>query len=150
MAENSSLHYNVYTPENNTGINRDEILDFLFKHLDEYGDKREDIAKCMDYALSGSEGKGGAVLEARENGKVVGALILNNTGMSGYIPENILVYVAVHGNQRGKGVGKRLVQLATETVSGSIALHVEPQNPARHLYEKMGFTNKYLEYRLQR
>jgi [ribosomal protein S18]-alanine N-acetyltransferase len=150
MAENSSLHYNIYTPENNTGINRDEILDFLFMHLDEYGDKREDIAKCMDYALSAAEGKGGAVLEARENGKVVGALILNNTGMSGYIPENILVYVAVHGNQRGKGVGKRLVQLATETVSGSIALHVEPQNPARHLYEKMGFTNKYLEYRLQR
>ena len=149
MAENSH-QYNVYTPENSTGINRDEILDFLVKHLDEYGDKREDIAKCMDYALSTAEGKGGAVLEARENGEVVGALILNNTGMSGYIPENILVYVAVHGNQRGKGVGKKLVQLATETVSGSIALHVEPQNPARHLYEKMGFTNKYLEYRLQR
>lgn len=150
MEEISSLHYNIYTPENNTGINRDEILDFLFHHLDEYGDKREDIAKCMDYALSIAEGKGGAVLEARENGEVVGALILNNTGMSGYIPENILVYVAVHGNQRGKGVGKKLVELATETVSGSIALHVEPQNPARHLYEKMGFTNKYLEYRLQR
>lgn len=150
MAENNSVSYNVYTPTNHAGINRDEILDFLFHHLDEYGDKREDIAKCMDYALSEAEGKGGAVLEARENGEVVGALILNNTGMSGYIPENILVYVAVHGNQRGKGVGKQLVQLATETVTGSIALHVEPQNPARHLYEKMGFTNKYLEYRLHR
>ena len=43
MAENSH-QYNVYTPENSTGINRDEILDFLVKHLDEYGDKREDIA----------------------------------------------------------------------------------------------------------
>ncbi|MBB6610195.1 GNAT family N-acetyltransferase [Pontibacter sp. Tf4] len=150
MADNTSLHYNIYTPTNHAGISRDEILDFLFHHLDEYGDKREDIAKCMDYALSEAEGKGGAVIEARENGEVVGALILNNTGMSGYIPENILVYVAVHGNQRGKGVGKKLVQLATETVSGSIALHVEPQNPARYLYEKMGFTNKYLEYRLHR
>ncbi len=150
MAENSNVSYSVFTPENHTGINRDEVLDFLFKHLDEYGDKREDIAKCMDYALSEAEGKGGAVLVARENEQVVGALILNDTGMSGYIPENILVYVAVHNNQRGKGVGKKLVQLATETVSGSIALHVEPQNPARHLYEKMGFTNKYLEYRLQR
>ena len=150
MAENDSIRYNIYTPENHTGINKDEILDFLFHHLDEYGDKREDIAKCMDYALSEAEGKGGAVLEARENNEVVGALILNNTGMSGYIPENILVYVAVHVSQRGKGVGKKLVQLATETVAGSIALHVEPQNPARHLYEKMGFTNKYLEYRLQR
>lgn len=150
MADHTSVTYNVFTPSDNQNLNRDEVLDFLFKHLDEYGDKREDIAKCMDYALSGAEGKGGSVLEAREAGKVVGALILNNTGMSGYIPENILVYVAVHGSQRGKGVGKQLVQLATENTSGSIALHVEPQNPARHLYEKMGFTNKYLEYRLTR
>ncbi|HEY4650220.1 MAG TPA: GNAT family N-acetyltransferase [Pontibacter sp.] len=150
MAEISSLNYSIYTSENHAGINRQEIIDFLYLHLDEYGDKKEDIAKCLEYALSEAAGKGGAVLEARESGAVVGALILNNTGMSGYIPENILVYVAVHGSQRGKGVGKRLVQLATETVSGSIALHVEPQNPARYLYESLGFTNKYLEYRLQR
>ncbi|RAU83182.1 GNAT family N-acetyltransferase [Pontibacter arcticus] len=150
MAEENSLHYTSYTPQEQHNMNRDEVIDFLFQHLDEYGDARADISKCMDYALSEAEGKGGAVLVARENDRVVGALILNNTGMSGYIPENILVYVAVDSSQRGKGVGKRLVELATETVSGSIALHVEPQNPARHLYEKMGFTNKYLEYRLQR
>lgn len=150
MADNSSVTYNIYSPKDNQQLNRDEVLDFLFEHLDEYGDKREDIAKCMEYALSEAEGKGGSVLVARENAAVVGAMILNNTGMSGYIPENILVYVAVHGSQRGKGVGKKLVQLATEHTTGSIALHVEPQNPARHLYEKMGFTNKYLEYRLTR
>lgn len=150
MAENNSVSYSIYTPTNKKGLHQDEVLDFLFKHLDEYGDARADIAKCMDYALSAAEGKGGAVIEARKAGNVVGALILNNTGMSGYIPENILVYVAVHNSQRGKGVGKRLVQLATEACSGSIALHVEPHNPARHLYEKMGFTNKYLEYRLHR
>ncbi|WP_018478017.1 GNAT family N-acetyltransferase [Pontibacter roseus] len=150
MAENNSVHYDIYTPTNQQGLNRDEVLDFLFHHLDQYGDAREDIAKCMDYALSEAAGKGGAVLVARENDLVVGALILNNTGMSGYIPENILVYVAVHNSQRGKGVGKKLVQLATENTEGSIALHVEPDNPARHLYEKMGFTNKYLEYRLIR
>lgn len=150
MAENSTVKYEIYTPVKHQQLNPDEVIDFLFHHLDQYGDARQDIAKCMDYALSEAEGKGGSVLVAREDGKVVGALILNNTGMSGYIPENILVYVAVHNSQRGKGVGKKLVQLATETTSGSIALHVEPDNPARHLYEKLGFTNKYLEYRLIR
>ncbi|WP_347160404.1 GNAT family N-acetyltransferase [Pontibacter chitinilyticus] len=150
MAENQNVHYNTYTPTNQQGLNRDEVLDFLFEHLDEYGDQRADIAKCMAYALSSEAGKGGSVLVARENDQVVGALILNNTGMSGYIPENILVYVAVHNSQRGKGVGKRLVQEAMNATTGSIALHVEPQNPARHLYEKLGFTNKYLEYRLSR
>ncbi|WP_439882864.1 GNAT family N-acetyltransferase [Pontibacter sp. MBLB2868] len=150
MAENNNVSYSVYTPTDHRELNKDEVLDFLFKHLDEYGDQREDIAKCMDYALSEAEGKGGSVLVARENNQVVGALIMNNTGMSGYIPENILVYVAVHNSQRGKGVGKKLVQLAADNSKGSIALHVEPQNPARRLYEKLGFTNKYLEYRLQR
>ena len=150
MAENNHVRYDIYTPSNHEGLNKDEVIDFLFEHLDQYGDERKDIAKCMDYALSQAEGKGGSVLVAREAGKVVGALILNNTGMSGYIPENILVYVAVHNSQRGKGVGKRLVQLAADNTTGSIALHVEPDNPARHLYEKVGFTNKYLEYRLLR
>lgn len=150
MAENNTVSYSIFTPDNHAELNQDEVLDFLFKHLDEYGDQRADIAKCMDYALSAAEGKGGSVVVAREAGKVVGALIMNDTGMSGYIPENILVYVAVHNSQRGKGVGKKLVQTAIDNTQGSIALHVEPQNPARYLYEKLGFTNKYLEYRLHR
>ncbi len=33
---------------------------------------------------------------------------------------------------------------------GDIALHVEPNNPAKFLYEKLGFTNKYLEMRYQK
>ena len=150
MAENNNVSYSIYTPGDHAELNKDEVLDFLFKHLDEYGDQRADIAKCMDYALSTAEGKGGSVVVAREDDKVVGALIMNNTGMSGYIPENILVYVAVHNSQRGKGVGKKIVQTAIDNTQGSIALHVEPQNPAKFLYEKLGFTNKYLEYRLQR
>jgi len=31
---------------------------------------------------------------------------------------------------------------------GSIALHCEPDNPAKKLYEKLGFSSKYLEMRL--
>lgn len=150
MEESNNVSYSIYKPGNQKGLNKEEVIDFLFHHLDEYGDARNDISSCMEYALSEGEGKGGAVLVAREADAVVGALILNNTGMSGFIPENILVYVAVHSSQRGKGVGKKLVQLAADNTTGSIALHVEPQNPARHLYEKMGFTNKYLEYRLLR
>ena len=83
-----------------------------------------------------------------ENEKIVGVVILNNTGMGGFIPENILVYIAVDNRQRGKGFGKKLMQKAIDTAKGNIALHVEPDNPAKGLYEKLGFTNKYLEMRL--
>lgn len=133
-----------------TTLQKNEIADFLFTHLDQYGDKKEDIMKCLDYALSSFGHQGGYVVMARENNEIKGAVVVNKTGMSGYIPDNILVYIAVHSDQRGKGVGKELMQKAISMAKGDIALHVEPDNPAKFLYEKLGFTNKYLEMRLKK
>jgi len=133
-----------------TYLQKKEIADFLFSHLDEFGDPHEDIMKCLDYALDKAVDKGGYVVLARENDQIVGAVVMNKTGMSGYIPENILVYIAVDASQRGKGVGKRIMGTAIDMANGAIALHVEPDNPARHLYEKLGFTHKYLEMRLKK
>ncbi|WP_194774418.1 GNAT family N-acetyltransferase [Pararhodonellum marinum] len=133
-----------------TYLQKKEIADFLFENLDEYGDPHHHIMKCLDYALDQAVDKGGFVVLAREDDKIVGAVIMNKTGMSGYIPENILVYIAVHASQRGKGVGKKLMKTAIEMANGDIALHVEADNPAKILYEKLGFTNKYLEMRLKK
>jgi ribosomal protein S18 acetylase RimI-like enzyme len=82
--------------------------------------------------------------------KIVGVTVVNETGMSGYIPENILVYIATHKDFRGKGLGKKLMQEAINFAKGDIALHVEANNPAKHLYEKLGFTAPYLEMRLKK
>lgn len=133
-----------------TTLQKNEVADFLFTHLDQYGDSKEDIMKCLDYALSSFGHQGGFVIIGRENGAIKGAVVVNQTGMSGYIPDNILVYIAVHADQRGKGVGKELMKRAINMAKGDIALHVEPENPARYLYEKLGFTNKYLEMRLKK
>lgn len=136
--------------DNATFLQKNEIADFLFEHLGEYGDPKEDILKCLDYALDAGMQAGGFVILARENRKIVGALVMNKTGMSGYIPENILVYIAVDANQRGKGIGGKLMDMAIKIANGAVALHVEADNPARMLYERLGFTNKYLEMRLNR
>ena len=61
-----------------------------------------------------------------------------------------LVYIATHKNHRGKGIGKGLMQKTIDLAEGSIALHVEPDNPARFLYEKVGFSSKYIEMRLNK
>jgi len=134
--------------DNASYLQKKEVADFLFVHLDEFGDSHEDIMKCLDYALDKAVDKGGFVVTAREQETIVGAVVMNKTGMSGYIPENILVYIAVDATQRGKGVGKKIMKMAIDMANGGIALHVEPENPARHLYEKLGFTHKYLEMRL--
>lgn len=127
-----------------------KIVDFLYQHLEQYGDEKNDIQKAIDYSLERSGKTGGLLLTAAHGEHLVGAVVINQTGMEGYIPENILVYIATHNEYRGQGIGKKLMSLAIEQTNGSIALHVEPDNPARNLYEKLGFTNKYLEMRLNK
>lgn len=138
---------NTQTGENKTYSNA-AVAHFLHDHLEQYGDKVGDIMKAIEYIFTPT--RGGNIVVALIDEKIVGAVVLNNTGMSGYIPENILVYIAVDRNQRGMGVGKQLMQKAIATVDGNIALHVEPDNPARKLYEKLGFESKYLEMRLSK
>ncbi|MBK8557457.1 MAG: GNAT family N-acetyltransferase [Lewinellaceae bacterium] len=123
------------------------IATFLEQHLDQFGDVRQDILKAIQYALNPS--RGGLLILGIDNETLVGAVVINHTGMEGYIPSNILVYIAVHREYRGKGIGKMLMIDAIKNTSGGIALHVEPDNPAKGLYEKLGFTNKYLEMRYQ-
>jgi ribosomal protein S18 acetylase RimI-like enzyme len=144
------MDFKVHTPfDPATSSEKDRIANFLYTHLDQYGDKREDIMKCIDYAQKETASHGGYIVVGEIDGNIVGSVVINRTGMEGYIPENILVYIAVDGSQRGKGIGKKLMQKAIGLAQGDIALHVEPDNPARHLYEKLGFTNKYLEMRLK-
>lgn len=129
---------------------KNETIDFLHTHLDEFRDDKASIEKAINYAIGESSVVGGFVLLGYEKNDIIGAVVVNRTGMDGYIPANILVYIAVDSSYRGKGIGKQLMQKTLDMAKGSVKLHVEPNNPARFLYEKFGFTNKYLEYRLQR
>ncbi len=136
--------------ENPSNFTRQQIADFLFEHLDEFGDEKEAILKCIAYAYGDKPGQDGFVLLAHNEGEIMGVVIINDTNMAGYIPEHILVYIAVHNKARGQGLGKALMEKVIAQTRGDIALHVEPNNPARFLYKKYGFTNKYLEMRLKK
>jgi ribosomal-protein-alanine N-acetyltransferase len=129
---------------------KQSIIDFLYVHLGIYGDKKEYIEKAIDYALGLHSAIGGFVMVATSKEEVVGVSVINKTGMQNYIPENILVYLAVHDRMRGKGLGKEMMQRVINQTEGDIALHVEKDNPARSLYEKLGFQTPYLEMRLRK
>lgn len=131
-------------------LSREMIVDFLYEHLDRFRDSKEAIGKCLKYVFSARESEGGFILCALANGELTGVLVMIETGMSGYIPENFLVYVAVHSHQRGKGIGSKLIEKALQEVQGDVALHVEYDNPAKKLYEKLGFASKYAEMRYKK
>ncbi|MFY1045763.1 GNAT family N-acetyltransferase [Chryseobacterium sp. GP-SGM7] len=147
------MNIKKYSEKNKIEENKkQEIVEFLFEHLEQFGDPEGDIADAIDYALGYGNKPGGIIITATdpENQKIAGAVVVNRTGMSGYIPENILVYIATDKKVRGRGIGKLLMQHAIEASQGDIALHCEPDNPAIHLYKKLGFTSKYLEMRLKK
>ena len=125
----------------------EDVAAFLHRHLGRYGDPVDQIRACLARASGDGPADGGTVTVARVDEEIVGAVVTLDTHMGGYVPENLLVYVATHEGHRGRGIGRALMERAVEAVDGGVALHVEPDNPAVELYRKLGFTSKYLEMR---
>lgn len=123
---------------------REAVVDFLHEKMKPYNDEVEDIERAFDYVF---HGRGGFVMLTRYEGKLAGVCLMMKTGMSGYIPENILLFVGVDPELRGKGIGRKLIEKCVEEVDGDTKLHVEYDNPAKRLYERIGFTTRYAEMR---
>lgn len=129
---------------------RREALELFFhEQMDPWHDELVDVSRGLDYAFSDIPGMGGFVILAGMDGHLVGAVTMLRTGMKGYIPENLLLFICVDPVLRGCGVGKALIKRAVGGCEGAVKLHVEPDNPARRLYERCGFEAKYVEMRLK-
>jgi len=128
-------------------INPESLANFLYESLKPYEDPLPVVRQGMFDALEPSNGEPGFVLVAEIDQKVVGALLMLRTGMKGYIPENLLLMVAVDPSTRGKGVGAQIIKRSFELADGDVKLHVEYDNPAKRLYERLGMTSKYAEMR---
>ncbi len=53
---------------------------FLHEHLEEYGDEETAIQKAVDYVFQ----LGGRVVIAKDDDRIMGAVVINATGMSDY------------------------------------------------------------------
>ncbi|KJD31336.1 hypothetical protein PK35_14570 [Tamlana nanhaiensis] len=129
-------------------INR--LTNFLYTYSGDFRDTRRAIKKSILYATKEISGLGGYVFVIEKNNEIIGAIVINKTGMNEYIPENILVYIAVKAEERGKGVGECLLKHAKRYCKGDIAIHINAKNPAIKLFEKQGFEKRNIEMRLTR
>lgn len=123
------------------------VARFFHETMAPYNDTLEDVGRALDYALDPGKGQGGYVMLAHRGETLLGALCMLKTGMGGYIPENILLFVTVDPSTRGQGIGGRLIEHCLAVTEGDVKLHVEYDNPAKRLYERLGFTTKYAEMR---
>jgi GNAT superfamily N-acetyltransferase len=128
-------------------LTADSLAEFVYENIKPYEDTLEDTRNAVNMALDPKRPEGDFILVAEENEKPVGALIMLRTGMGGFIPENILLMVCMHPSMRGRGIGGRIIRKGLETADGDVKLHVEYDNPAKQVYEKIGFTTKYAEMR---
>ena len=126
------------------------FTDFMHESLKPYEDTPKDIRSGIEYALDDAPGRGGFIVLAHENETPLGAVVMLETGMRGYVPEVLLLFVAVRPDARGRGIGGEIIRTAIDHANGNVKLHVEYDNPAKRLYERIGFTNKYADMRYEK
>ncbi len=130
------------------GADLETLADFFHEKMKPYHDTRADVARGLEYAFDPA--RGGFLVLAMQGETVAGGLVMLDTHMGGYIPRNLLLFVAVEPSLRGRGLGRSLIERAAARCEGPIKLHVEADNPAARLYQRVGFQTKYLEMRWSR
>lgn len=88
-------------------IEKQKIIDFLSKNLEGKEPSKDYIRKAIEYATKERVSFGGFIIVKKNINVIIGAAIVNHTGMSGYMAENILAYIAVDEKHRGKGLAKK-------------------------------------------
>lgn len=121
----------------------DEMEEFahdIRRFMGKFKDSKSETMEALEIAL-----EDGFVLEAQNEDKRAGVVVLTRTPFSEFQPKYHLAYIAVDSSVRGIGLGRKLLDKALEVTDGSIALHVGPGNrQAVGFYEKLGWEVTYL------
>lgn len=133
-----------------TEFEKCQIIDFLHHELNSEEHSKQDIRKAIEYSTKEKTSFGGFTMVERIHKQIVGVAVINQTGMEGYIPENVLVYIATESNYRRQGIATRLLDQIIRHAKGDISLSVSDSCDAKCLYEKYGFTSNRIEMRLKR
>ncbi|TXD50864.1 MULTISPECIES: GNAT family N-acetyltransferase [unclassified Polaribacter] len=124
----------------------DRITNFLHLHLEDCKDHKNAIRQSLLYAAKEIPSLGGYTFITKEKDIIVGALVMNKTGMKEYQSENLLVYLAVHKEYRKNGIASKLLKEAIEYCNGNITLQIDKENEdAIKVFEKSGFTSKKIQ-----
>jgi len=127
-----------------------KLVDFIALNLGEKAENRDFIRRAIDYATKDRLSFGGFAVVVKVENEIVGAAIVNQTGMEGYMAENVLVYIAVASDYRRKGIAKTMIEHVLRYAKGDVALHLKGDSSLSAVCEKFGFKKSIVEMRLER
>jgi ribosomal-protein-alanine N-acetyltransferase len=131
-------------------IEKYKIVDFLSEHLEGREINKEHIRKAIEYSTKEKLSFGGFIIVKKVHHEIAGVAIVNQTGMEGYMAENVLVYIAVSQKFRKKGIAKNMIDQVLRHAKGDVALHLKGDSSLASICEKFGFKKSIVEMRLER
>ncbi|NJB37957.1 hypothetical protein [Croceivirga sp. JEA036] len=139
--------FDAYSRLSSIQINR--LVNFLHDHQDQGKLSRNSIRSAIQYAAKERPGFGGYIFCLEEEEKLLGALVINKTGMYDYVPENLLVTIVVHSQIKDTGLEEKLLDYAINYCRGEIGVFINKSNAKEKTLKAHGFEPNYLEMRLK-
>lgn len=117
--------------------------DFINDIICFMGDLKDPVEETKE-AVHKTIKEGFCIEAVQQDHKRVGVLVLTRAPFDKFQPKYHLAYIAVSPSERGKGIGRLLLETAREVTNDSIALHVGFSNQkAISFYEKVGWKKVY-------
>ena len=141
----------IYDAFTGIGISKKKaIIGFLSQYSETTWLDKNAISQAIDYAVKEIPSFGGFIVTAEENHQILAALIVNKTGMQGYMPQNIAVLNAVLPAYKNSTVIKEIKAKAMVLTRGDIAMVVNNQSVKDMELKSMTVEAKYMQLPLLR
>jgi len=111
------------------------LVDFLCAVNDMPVTEKERVVQSVDYALKETVSFGGFIVTLEKENKYVGAVVVNKSGMGGFLPDNLVVLSGVAPIEAQEEIIALLLKEADMYAMGNIAIvsQVEQTNEVRLL-----------------
>lgn len=141
----------VYDAFTGIGISKKKaIVSFLSQYSETVWMEETAIYQAVDYAIKETPSFGGFIVTAEQDHQIIAALVINKTGMHGYMPQNIAVLNAVLPEYKNTNLIKELKAKAMMLTKGNIAIVVNNHGIKDMELQNMALEAKYMQMPLLR
>ena len=114
------------------------LINFICDYQEDTSLDKPTIAHLVDSALKEVSSFGGFVVTEEKQEEVLGVMIVNNTGMEGYMPNNLIVLGAFLPNIGKEGSKKRILQKIMHLTRGEAALIIKASDNSENSLRNLG------------